>query len=504
VLLNWLTGEVLALEATSDEIRAALVRGSKRRLEIVDFVSLKKEDAEDDLPPIEIIKALAERLHYTGNRAVFVTPMARAFELRMDRVKVSAMKRAQLLEAVKWEAEPYTGISGSNALIGVQYSLKPDKNATQIEFDDQVPITVAAIEQNVFRAVKERFRVAGFKLARIYPPDVTFYMPLLIDRVEIPRAILEVGQDYSNFAIVRGRSPELISTMAMSLDSLTSHLTDEGFSQGLEDSLRFMARQVPAPEPLVISGAGAVDEAVVEYIAGLCPTGARPLFLSRTAGISDTKTEPEHAVFGTVVGAAVRELLGGKEQRLGVNDELTLSERLKKSAYLFPVVVTALTLTLLLGHYVYMRHKETVYKKRIETLSSDIKERKNKMEEYEKLNKELEKVNKEAAIAGKKLAFATGQADVDLLAIRKVVQEIGAAVPDKIILISIKGSGTGSYNLFGAAAGQGGVGRYMSAIQDRYWCEAVQLTKVERKGNTHGFLTFQLEIKTRNSRGVGK
>ncbi len=498
-----MSGELLAIETAGDEIRAALVRRTRRRFEIVDFATIKKEEADDDLPSVAAIQALAERLHTPVRRAVFVSPIARAFELRMDRIKVSAMKRPQLLEAVKWEAEPYTGISGANALIGVQYSLKQSGKAGEISYDDdQVPITVSAIERNVYRAVKERFRIAGLKLIRVYPPDVTFYMPLLMEKSEVPRAILEVGQDYSNFAIVRGRSPELINTMAMSLESLSAHLTADGYTLGLEDSLRFMARQVPGPERLLVSGVGAVDHQVVEYLSNLCESGAAPLYLSRTAGISDTGSEAEHAVFGTVVGAAVRELLGSKEQCLGVNDNLSLAEKLKKSAYLFPVVVTGLTLALLFGHYGYMRHKETAYKQRIESISKDIKERKAKMEEQERLAREISEVTKDLDIAKKKRAFASGQSDHDLLAIRTFLQDVSRTVPDKVILVSM-GYGDGEIQaISGVAAGQGVIGRFISDLQRRYWCSSVSLNKVERKGEQKsGVLFFELALKTRFSQG---
>jgi Tfp pilus assembly protein PilN len=505
-VLNWMSGEVLAIEVTGDEVRAAVVRKIRRRFEILDFALMKKETADDDLPSVDVIKSFAERLRPSTRRAVFVSPMARAFELRMDRAKVSALKRPQLLEAVKWEAEPYTGITGPNALIGVQYSLKQSASTAEIVYDDdQVPITVAAIERNVYRAVKERFRLAGFKLSRIYPPDVTFYMPLLMEKSEVPRAILEVGQDYSNFAIVRGQSPELISTMAMSLESLSAHLSEDGYTQGLEDTLRFMARQVPGPEKLLISGSGAADQAVVAYIQALCDSGAAPLYLSRSAGISDTGNEAEHAVYGTVVGAAVRELLGSKEQTLGVNDDLTLAERLKKSAYLFPVVVTGLTLSLLFGHYGYMRYKESSYKQQTEALNREIKERKAKMEEQERLNNELTTVRAAIERLKQKQAFATGQSDRDLLSISTLLQDLGRAIPDKVILVSLAYEDRDIQSLAGVAAGQGVIGQFITHLQQRYWCGSVALTKVERKGDQQqGLLYFELELKTRFKQGAAR
>ena len=199
-----------------------------------------RPDPEDDLPSVDALKALAERLQRSGGPAVFVTPMARAFDLLMDREKTAGFRHYQLVEAVRWEVEPYTGISGANALVGVEAMRRPEAAPGEVVFedeDDQATFNVSAIERNVYRAVRERFRAAGFSLVRIYPPDVTFYMPLMTAPAEAPRAILEVGEDYSNFAILRGGVPEQINTLSLSRDAIRTHVDGNGFSAELEDAL---------------------------------------------------------------------------------------------------------------------------------------------------------------------------------------------------------------------------------------------------------------------------
>ncbi len=497
--MNLFAKELLAVEVAGDEIRAALVRGTARTREIIDFVSMKNSSPDDDLPSVEAVKALAERLRRSGGPAVFVTAMARAFELRMDRGKVSSLKARQLREAVRWEAEPYTGITGANALIGVQAAPRPKSRPGEIVYedeDDQTAITVTALERNVYRAVKERFRVAGFSLRRVYPPDVTFYMPLLLDSMDVPRAILEVGRDYSNFAIVRGRAPEQISTLTMSLESISGHLSGEMVSPELEDSLRFMARQVPGPEALVVSGCGAADPGVLSYISGFCANGARPLLMSRGSAISDARAEAEHAVFGTVVGAAVRELIGRGGRELGIDDSVAMGQRLKKSAYLFPVAVTALAISLLFGHYGYMRYQEASYKKRIEKLKDEVKERKARVADYEQLIKQEEAVRKEISVARRRLDFITNRSDKDVSGIIAAIRGIGGAVSDRVVLSSIARESGGDYLVIGGAAGQGAVGRFMAALQRQRWCASAILKKAERGEADKAFLRFEISVKS--------
>ena len=448
---------------------------------------------------MEAVKALAERLQHTGGPVVFVTPMARTFDLIMDRAKVIDLKPHQLKEAVKWEVEPYTGITGHNALIGVEPARKPAPAPGEVDLEDEdtpVTVSVSVMERNIYRALKARFKAAGFVLHRVYPPDVTFYMSLFMQPSDAPRAILEVGEDYSNFAILRGRAPEQINTLSLSLESILAHLNGEGISPELEESLRFMARQVPAPEPLIVAGVGAAAATVMDYIAGFCPNGVRPLALSRSAGITDAKDDPANAAYTSTVGAAVRELLGRREQALGINDTVELLQRLKKSAYIAPLATAMAMALLLFGHYGYMQYQEGVYKVRIRELSGELKERKAEIAEYDSLIREDEQLQEKIAFAEKKLAFVSGRADKELDHIIDCLGGIAAAVSDRIVLSGITQNGADTYTVIGTAFDPGGISRFSNNLQDMVWCESAVLRKLEKAGQPSRRLLFELTVTT--------
>ncbi len=491
--------QLLAIEVSGNDIRAAIVQQKGTAVEIIDFTSMKRSDPEDDLPSVEAIRALAQRLQHTAGPAVFITPLARAFELFMDRKKVAGLKHYQLMEAVKWEVEPYTGINGANALIGVEPEQKPERLPGEVvaeEEQEQVVVNVSAIERNVYRAIKERFRAAGFLLKRIYPPDVCFYMPLLMDGVDSPRAILEVGQDYSNFAIVRGGIAKQINTLSLSLESIQAHLSGEMISRDLVESLRFTVRQTPEPEPLILSGPGAARADVVSYIADYCPNGARALILSRVAGIMDAREDPVHAPFGTVVGAAVREFRGRRDRRIGIDDRAPIVPKLKKSAYMAPLATTVVVLILLFGHYRYMKHKDTVYKKQIVQLTSDLKARKADVAEYEKLIQESDRIEEEIAFAKRKIAYIEGRADEDLGHIVACLEGIARGVPDSIVLSSIVQKDLYDYTVTGSASDLPAVGEMATRLQTENWCKSAALKKLERNGAQPFGIDFELSIKT--------
>jgi Tfp pilus assembly protein PilN len=430
-------------------------------------------------------------------QTVLVTPLARAFELLMDRRKVAGMKRYQLLEAVRWEVEPYTGISGTSALVGVAAERKIDAQPGEIlpeEDLDQVTVTVAAIERNVYRAARERFKVAGLQLVRIYPPEETFYYALLREEIATPRALLEVGEDYSNFAILRGGIPEQISTLSLSLDSMSAHLNGEQVSNELVENLRFTVRQAPEGEPLVVSGQGAADAAVVDFIAGFCPSGARPLTLSRAVGVTDAPDEAAHAVFGTVVGAAVRELTGRQSRQAGIDDKVPLVPRLKQSVYLAPLITTVVLVLLLAGHYQYMTHKDRVYKARITELKADLKTRKAEIAKYDNLIKQQDALRKEIDMAEKRLAYIEGQADEQMDNLIACIDGLAEALSDRIVLKAILQKGSGTYTVTGSAFDLEALGAYATRLQDAVWCEAAVLQKLE-KGSDGRRLAFELTLK---------
>jgi hypothetical protein len=491
--------KIVAFEVAGSEVRAAIVVKTGRRLRVVDFASIRRANTEEDLPEVETLRQLARRLNLSGGKVVFVTPLARAFELFMDRRKVSRLKPYQLLEAVRWEVEPYTGISGQNALLGAERERKPQLRPDEIapEESDEQTVTVSAIERNVYRAAKARFKVAGFSLVRIYPPDVSFYMPLHLEAGDAPRAILEVGEDYSNFAILRGSIPEQINTLSISLETITSHLSGESPVEGLEETLKFTVRQAPSQEALIVSGRGAGNEQVLRYIAGFCPSGARPLSLSRSVSLTDSGSDAASAAFGTVVGAGVRELRGARERLIGISDREALVPRLKKSAYLMPLVATGVFVLFLGGHYLYMKHQDRVYKERIDELSGQLQARKSQVQQYDGLLAQLKKLEADIAFTERKILFFNKEADREIVHVLSCLRGIGAAVPDNVVLTTVQGNGTGrEFLVSGECFDQKEIGLFAASLQKNPWCEAAVIQKIEADGS-QGALRFELTLETR-------
>ncbi len=491
--------KLLAVEVAGEDIRAAVVAKKGKSFEILDFAMSERPDPDDDLPAVEAVKALATRMNYTAGEAVYVTPLARAFEISMNRKKISKMKHYQLIESVKWEVEPYTGVTGMQALIGVVKEDRAVEPGMMPEPDEEdITVNVSVLEKNIYRAIKERFKAAGFRLVRIYPPDVCFYMPVFMEAFEAPRGILDIGKDYSNFAILKGEKPSLINTLPISMEAIVGHLTGENPSEELENNIKYTARQTPEPLPLIISGAGAGDRGIVDYISSLCANGAEPLAINKTAGLKGSIDDRLNAVYGTVVGAGIRELKSKKERRIGISDAEPLVPRLKKSAYLMPLVATVLLFVLLFGHFQYMKLKEKSFKLKITKLSADLKKKKERRSTYDLAVKEAEDLKKEIDFTNKKIAFATGKADEGIAHVINLYMGLAGLISENIVLENIIQENILEYKLSGKSFDLSSVGGFATGIQKKKWCESVVIKTLEKAKDSFGFEFF---VKSRMVKG---
>lgn len=420
----------LGVEYVDNEIRAALVRAKGREREIMEFVAIKAPEAGNDLPSIAQLQEVRTRLNCKQNiQAVFVTPLVRLVVLPMNRERVLNMRRHVLAEAVKWEAEPYTGIPGHQSLAGVEVE-KPRVEPGQIrEVIDEIMVHVAVLEQNIHRAAKERFRLAGLKLSRVYPGEVCFHVPLLYQHEESDRGVLEIGTASSGFALLRGGSTLTINAMNITAEMVRAHLDGRTMTD-LEDTLRFNFRQVPGPLPVVLTGAGAMDHRIVPFLRTLAPMGVEPLRLQRTSGLTVAGTE-EAPIFATAVGAAMRELGGKAMQGIGISDTVPPAVRVRQSIYLMPVAAASLLFVVLLGHNLLMRYQENNLREQRQGIEAQLQELKRFQDEFQKVDEQIKQLRRQ-------LSYIKDEWDIPLRARIDLYEALVRHLPKTVALTSVR------------------------------------------------------------------
>lgn len=485
---------MLAVEIVGGQIIGAVAEGKGRRLAVRNFVAIDRDNPTDDLPDPANLRELMDRLDYQGGPMVLVTPLARSVQITMNRVKVKKLRHYQLCDALRWEVEPYTGISGTQAMIGAEQGSPVEHEELMLLTEDEieVDVNVSVIEQNVYRAMRQVCKRGGLKLIRLYPPEVCFYMPLFLDRPESAQAVFDIGQDYANFTVVKGRQPKQINTYPLGRDVLTE-LIEGGEQNEAEQSLGFLLKQVPGPLPLLLTGIGATQPEIVKYLNARCEYGAVPMELSRSDKLSRAGHESMNAHYSVAAGAALREISGAAWRLIGITDAVSLPVRIRQSGHLFPIGVAVLMTASLLGHYGYMRTSKERYKEQTAKLESQIKERKQKYDSFEKLENEQKELEKKIADYKKKITFLEQGADDNLMHLEQVLLSF-FSLPPQMQLESLVQQKGAKYLLQGTADDFAVVGRFAVSLQEKDWCRAVNIKVLEQKGNES--LHFQIELAT--------
>ena len=494
--------KIMAVEVAAETIRGVILDKKGKKITISDFCSLKRPSPEEDLPAIDTLNELVRTLKYTGKKAVYVNALARSSDLFMDKKKVSGMSAYQLAESAKWEIEPYTGITGSNALVGVEKEKKVKAAPGEIIYEedtDEIMVHISAIERNVYVAIKERFKAAKLKLMRIYPPEVSFYMPLFLQNMETPQAILEIGQDYSNFAVFKGPHPEQISTLNFSCDAIRSHLTQESLSLDLENSLKFTFSQAPDHEPVVLTGPGAADPDIVDFLEKFAIAGVIPLLIGKTSGVTARDPDPSDAVYGTVIGAGIRELKGKAFRRTGVDDQEPVLVRIKKNAYIMPLLATGLLALALLGHYQYMKYQERRFKSDIAQYTREIKKNKDLIQKYQALQAQAQKIESDINNYRNKIDYIQKEADKNIFALISALDVIAGALPDELVLEAVNQDDNDNavFIVKGVSGSLKPIGGFATALQDSDWCESAVIETVSAGNNEK--LYFEMRMTTSRS-----
>jgi Tfp pilus assembly protein PilN len=427
----------LGVESVEDEVRAALVRARGGEQEILEFVAVKAPEAGGDLPGITQLQEIRRRLNCKQNtRSVFVTPLARMVVLPMNRERVLKMRRHVLAEAVKWEAETYTGIPGHRSLTGVEVEKPRAEPGRILEELEEVMVHVAVLEQNIYRAAKERFRLAGLKLTRVYPSEACFPVPLLYKHEESDRGVLEIGTAFSSFALLRGGLILAINTMNITTEMIRAHL-DGRTSPDLENTLKFNFQQAPGPHPVALTGTGALDQRIVAFLRTLDPIGVEPVQLQRTSGLTAAGAE-EGPIFATVAGAAMRELGGKGLQAIGISDAVPPAVRIRQSIYLMPVATASFLFVLLLAHNLLMRHQENRLQEQHQGIETQLQERRKEYEEIKRLQGEIQGVDARIKELQDLLQYIKGGGDGPLQAKIDLYETLVQNLPQTVALIAVR------------------------------------------------------------------
>ena len=485
--------KILAVEIVGADLIGAVVIAKGKTISVRNFVSIERTSATDDLPDPVNISEIMERLDYYAGPVVLVTPLARSVQITMNRAKVDKLRNYQLCDALRWEVEPYTGIIGTQALVGAEKGSPAEQEELMLltEEEDELDVNVSVTEKNVYRAMKQVFKRSGLKLVRLYPPEVCFFMPLFLETVEAARAVFDIGADYANFAIIKGNRPKQITTYSLGKDVLID-IIDGGYGGEAEQSLGFLLSQVPGPFPLLLTGTGATSSKIIDFLNARCEYGAESLKLSRSDKLGTTEHEGMNAMYAVAVGAAIREVSARGWRLIGITDAIPAAARVKESAYLVPLGATIIFVICLFSHYQVMKNTKKHHKARSAELSIEVNAKKQQQTAYAKLLQKSMDLEKETGRIHEQIAFIQGGSDDNLTHIDNVLRAL-FVLPPEMMLQSVSQEDKG-YVLTGKSDDPGVVGRFAVQLQDYPWCRSAEIKALENDEN--GQLDYQIEMIT--------
>ena len=485
--------KILAVEIVGANLIGAVAVAKGKKISILNFVSIERTSATDDLPDPVNISEIMERLDYQSGHVVLVTPLARSVQITMNKAKVDKLRHYQLRDALRWEVEPYTGITGSVALVGAEKVSPAEKEDLILltEEEEELDVNVSVTEKNVYRAMKQIFKRSGLKLIRIYPPETCFFMPLFLETVDAARAVFDIGADYANFAIVMGMQPKQINTYSLGKDVLTE-IIDSGSSGEAGQSLEFLLSQVPAPFPLIVTGIGATSSKIIDFLSARCEFGVEALGISRADKLGKSAHESMNAVYAVAVGAAMREVSGQRWRMIGISDSVPAIVRMKESAYLVPLGATVIFAIALFGHYQIMKNSKEENKARSAKMAIEVKGKKQKQDTYEKLLTKSQDLEKKTGQVHEQIAFIKGGSDDNLIHLGHV---LGAffVLPTEMMLQSLSQK-EDHFIVAGKSFDPDAVGKFAVSLQRYPWCKSAEIKVMERDGD--GRIDYQIEMNT--------
>ena len=473
--------KIIAFAITGRYLQAAVIKKKgKGSIEVIDFAQTELgEGADLSIPQTEDLVKLAERVGYRSGSAVFVSPLVQFTDVQLLQKKLEHLKPHQLNESVKWEVEPLVGISGSNAITAANYDVADENDVDLLLMDDaeqEVSVSVSVIESNVFRALKKRFKSAGFSLQRIYPPDVCFYVLTSHNLPGKKTAVLDIGEEFANFIVLEDQKPTSINTYALNAESILD-LTMGIPQPELEKAIEHIFTQIPGEEPLVITGFGAQDIRIIEYLDQRSPTGAKGQPVNKAGSLGKSSQSQSSAVFANVIGAAIRELNGGGDIKLGVTDKEILSQRIKKSAYLMPLIGVSFLAVLLLLHYAFMRYQRSNYEDQIVELTARIESSEARKAKYDKLQSALSKLDQNVSLTKKKIRYIQVGSDKGIEQLTSFLNVFNS-IPRNIVLSKIEQKQEDRFEVSGTSSDLDSVGKMALGLQHNEWCKSANIVNV--------------------------
>ncbi len=455
---------ILALELCESVIRAAVVArrgaGGYGVIECVEVPRGERDYADEAVVSAEDIAAVTARLGSKPGATVLVSHDVRTVHLGMDQNKLREMKPSQIQQALRWEAEAYSGVPAADSMVG--YEL-PDGAGSR----KQVEIPVAVFATGDYRELKQTLADCRLRLKRLYSDEAALPPAAAFGNGQADALVAGVEEWKTTVFTIRANGPTTCTTVPIGAESIKKYLAGEGSAE-VEATLResFEAVDIPA-QTVLVSGPGGDDETVVGFIGLAADRKAKPLPIRCEAGTAVAGK----AKFAVAIGAGLRELGFARSSRtIGISDAIPLSRQIRKRVHIFPVALAAVVLLGFLLAYLHIQHQESRCKGELSDVRSRLREIESIAKDIDGLKKRRARLEIQRKTIRGKTRFLTHGAGRELVLIESFLDALMELTPAEMQLSEISQDGENKYIITGEAMSLEPINKLATELQKQQWC----------------------------------
>lgn len=457
---------VLVLETDGKDLRAAVVRRGLRGFSL-DHCHKLERLAEGGPVTGEELAAVASRIPQCPKNVALVTPLASMVELSMEARRVKKMRSHLLKEALRWEAEPYMTIPAGESLVGYQLGFESG--------DGQAGVWVTMLPAEDFAAIKKTFADTGFRLKRVYPPDLCFPVGALLaekgkGKKKEDVVVVDLGRRTMKVALVEDRAISALRTLPAGLAAAGSGPADLPAPE-LELALERVFEDPGAMNcRMVLTGPGALDGEILDFFQRKTKGQVSVLAVRAGGGFS-----PEYAA---VFGAGLRELffLGGWKNA-GIDDSVDPVRQFRERVHVYPILAVSVIAVFFLAHFLILNFQMKRAEAQLAALTQQRDELKGKAERYAGLKKEADELEHKRLQTAEKIQFLQAGAGN-----REVEKVLGALLrhgpPDLLYAQMAPKKTPGLWLVSGASHSAVSPSALALKMQGEEWCEYAGVQEV--------------------------
>ena len=345
--------KILSIEICGNALRAVVVK--RRGGKAVFLASAEVSVSQTGLGTLqeENVKTLLKKLGNYPKQAVLVSSEVSFLTSELPIPHGAKLSPDKLLEAVKWEAQPYLSFNAVEGFFG--YKLQTGSYKSR----KTTPALITAMPRDAFVELSDICKKCGIKLQSVYAKENAFAFSVnLLPKGSAGKIIINVEGNSIAAALINREGP--VSFHDAHLDNVEALASELGINK--EDKYEVVA-------------AGNQDDKVTDQLKNMFGFPVRKWKPQDDVCCFNTELSMSAgAQYASVSGAALHELGFFGKSCLGINDRSSLVKKLKKKVHILPIAAVVVIAIGFLLHYSYIKSSFWRYSSSVKNLEMEKRE----------------------------------------------------------------------------------------------------------------------------------